>query len=211
MGKIIKKMQDGKQMICHKCVQCGKCCGVQNAYERHIPVTTFDVFNGAKILGISTEKFIDRYCIPVGRVEYRLKCQKGSTECIFLEKQPNGTRKCKIYSGRPFACHAFPMKLVTPDFDRIIIDEVSQIGDCNLNVPPRDVWDVLYESFGGKDNFSLAEKAKTLFVEVTKMYESLYDVRADNLFRKMLFHEGKSFGEKWNILRFWLMENMKNL
>lgn len=211
MGKIITSQKDGRQTIRHRCVHCGKCCGVQNVYERHIPVTTFDVFNGAQILGITTEEFIEKYCIPAGRVEYRLKCRKGSTECIFLEKQPNGTRKCKIYKGRPFACHSFPMKLVTREDFSMSIGEVSQIGDCNLNVPPKAVWDVLFESFGGKEEFNRAEKAKTLFCEVIRLYETLYSERADNLFREMLFHEGKSFEEKWNILLLWMKQNLNNL
>lgn len=99
-----------------KCQQCGQCC-----MNRHdIIVNPFDVYNGAKHLGITPEEFVITYLdaelgykskIPM----LLLKSDEETGFCPFLkfDVKGGGKFKCSIHAAKPGACANHPIGVVT--------------------------------------------------------------------------------------------------
>ncbi|MGC8595738.1 MAG: YkgJ family cysteine cluster protein [Candidatus Kryptoniota bacterium] len=91
---------------CYKGISCfNKCCADVNIF-----LTPYDVIRLKNNLGISSEEFLEKYCIvPIdARQQYpivmlRMNSDEGKS-CPFL--CPDG---CKVYKDRPWACRMFPI------------------------------------------------------------------------------------------------------
>lgn len=94
-----------------KCQQCGKCCMNRN----DIILNPFDIYNGAKYLGITTEEFILRYThIDLGReskipmVTLRSE-SNGFCPLLKFDVKDGCKFKCIIHEAKPGACSNHPI------------------------------------------------------------------------------------------------------
>lgn len=95
-----------------KCQQCGQCC----INRGDIIINPFDVYNGAKYLGISTTEFLTKYTniqlgghskIPI----VLLASNKNNGFCPLLkfDIKDGGKFKCMIHPAKPGACANHPI------------------------------------------------------------------------------------------------------
>ena len=97
-----------------KCQQCGKCC----MHRHDIIVNPFDIYNGAKYLGITTEEFVTKYLdTQLGaesKIPILLLKSNNAGFCPFLEfDSKNGCKfKCAINEAKPGACANHPIGVI---------------------------------------------------------------------------------------------------
>ena len=152
-----------------KCQQCGQCC-----MNRHdIIVNPFDVYNGAKYLGITPEEFIITYLdaelgskskIPI----LLLKSDEETGFCPFLkfDVKGGGKFKCSIHAAKPGACANHPIGVVTAcktdsdhdeEFTFIKVDQCEN-SKCDNDVLVKD-WVQPY--IDNVEDIRLAHKIQT--------------------------------------------------
>ena len=87
------------------CQGCGGCCA--GPEEGYVWLSDEETVAIAKFLGIAETEMRDKY---VRRVSQRLSLRekKPSRDCVFLESDDQGQRKCSIYSVRPMQCRTWP-------------------------------------------------------------------------------------------------------
>jgi len=85
-----------------ECTRCSKCCRFTPGY---VFLSSRDLKNISRILGMSAESVQERYCRVVGiNGFYRLSLkEKSNLDCIFW-----GDGGCSIYDGRPLQCQSYP-------------------------------------------------------------------------------------------------------
>ena len=94
-----------------KCQQCGKCC----MHREDIILNPFDVYNGAKYLGITPLEFIKEYCNAdlgsYSKIPIVLLATTKNGFCPLLEYdiKSGGKFKCKIHPAKPGACANHPI------------------------------------------------------------------------------------------------------
>lgn len=95
-----------------KCQQCGQCC----IGRGDIIISPFDVYNGAKYLGISTKDFIKKYTtvslggyskIPI--VLLASNPNNGFCPLLKYDIKDGGKFKCMIHPAKPGACANHPI------------------------------------------------------------------------------------------------------
>lgn len=102
--------------ITFKCHHCGKCCKGRDTDK--ILASPLDIYNGAKYLGITTDKFIENYidfhtgassCMLVGslKADYKGTCKLLTYEGSYA--------KCMIHSKKPLICALHPLGLIHGD------------------------------------------------------------------------------------------------
>ena len=91
--------------LAFECTQCGRCCA--GPEEGYVWVSEDDITAIANHLGILEGEMHRRYVRKVGR-RYTLIERAGNRDCIFLDTQPDGSRRCRIYSVRPVQCRTWP-------------------------------------------------------------------------------------------------------
>ncbi len=91
---------------CHKGISCfNKCCADVNIF-----LTPYDIIRLKNNLGISSQEFLDKYCIvPIdSHQQYPIVMLKMDSDanrsCPFLSAQG-----CRVYKDRPWACRMFPV------------------------------------------------------------------------------------------------------
>lgn len=91
--------------LAFECIGCGRCCA--GPEEGYVWLTDKEVVAIAEFLDIPEAEMRDRY---VRRVNERLSLRekKPSRDCVFLEADGLGERKCKIYLVRPLQCRTWP-------------------------------------------------------------------------------------------------------
>ena len=115
-----------------KCQQCGQCC----MHRHDIILNPFDVYNGAKYLGITTEEFIVKYLtmnigsnskIPM----LILNSDEKTGFCPFLELdiKAGGKFKCSIHPAKPGACANHPIGVIA---SRKLEDELETDGSSEF-------------------------------------------------------------------------------
>lgn len=122
MGKITSEnVPDGMKLIGEndefefECQRCGSCC----MNREDIIINSFDVFQGAKGLGIATKEFIEKYTLKtLGSFSKLPVVTLGHQEngmCHFLEfdYMDSGLFKCIINDFKPGACASHPLGLIT--------------------------------------------------------------------------------------------------
>jgi uncharacterized protein len=89
------------------CTQCGNCCTGGPGF---VWIKEGEVASLAKLLGITTDETIDRYCRMIGnRMSLREERNgQGSYDCVFLKEAPGGKRICGAYAARPAQCRQWP-------------------------------------------------------------------------------------------------------
>lgn len=94
-----------------KCQQCGKCCMDRG----DIILNPFDVYNGAKYLGIKPSEFLDKYCdidlgcnskIPIVLLK---TTENGFCPLLKYDIKDGGKFKCTIHPVKPGACANHPI------------------------------------------------------------------------------------------------------
>lgn len=94
-----------------KCQQCGRCCMNRD----DIILNPFDVYNGAKYLGISCEDFMHKYThVDLGHTSKMpmvlLKSGKnGFCPLLKFDVKDGGKFKCIIHAAKPGACSNHPI------------------------------------------------------------------------------------------------------
>jgi Fe-S-cluster containining protein len=99
--------QDGLKF---KCTGCGDCCTGAPGY---VWVNKEEIATLAKLVGLSVDKFEERYVREIG-VRKSLH-ERSNGDCVFFD---NVTRKCRVYSARPRQCRTWPFwdsNLKTPE------------------------------------------------------------------------------------------------
>jgi uncharacterized protein len=91
--------------LAFECIGCGRCCAEPE--EGYVWLTDKEVAAIAEFLKITETEMRESY---VRRVNERLSLRekKPSRDCVFLEGDDLGQRKCKIYSVRPLQCRTWP-------------------------------------------------------------------------------------------------------
>lgn len=99
-----------------KCQQCGQCC----MHRHDIILNPFDVYNGAKYLGITTDEFVSKYLdVELGADSkipmLLLKSDERTGFCPFLkfDVKGGGKFKCSIHAAKPGACANHPIGVIT--------------------------------------------------------------------------------------------------
>lgn len=94
-----------------KCQQCGRCC----MNREDIILNPFDVFNGARFLGITPKEFIDNNCkktlggtskIPMLLLK---TTDNGFCPLLKLDVKDGGKFKCTINPAKPGTCSNHPL------------------------------------------------------------------------------------------------------
>lgn len=94
-----------------KCQQCGKCC----MNRTDIIINPFDVYNGAKYLGIAPIEFVTKYCFPDlggnSKIPMVLLATSENGFCPLLkfDVKDGGKFKCMIHPVKPGACANHPI------------------------------------------------------------------------------------------------------
>lgn len=87
------------------CNNCGKCCHGRD----DMILQPYDLFNMAKALKLSTEKFVDKYCVFIKGSRslaplVLLKPIGATKRCPMLKNQ-----KCLVYNSKPRVCALYPL------------------------------------------------------------------------------------------------------
>ncbi len=87
------------------CQGCGRCCA--GPEEGYVWLTDKEAAAIAEFLGITDTEMRDKHVRRVGQ-RLSLREKKPSRDCVFLEADDQGHRKCSIYSVRPMQCRTWP-------------------------------------------------------------------------------------------------------
>jgi len=101
--------------LAFECTGCGSCCAGPG--EGYVWVTKEEIAAIAKHLGISQAEMRRKYVRRV-RTRFSLIERADNKDCIFLEADDQGNRKCRIYPVRPRQCRTWPFwgcNLAHPD------------------------------------------------------------------------------------------------
>jgi len=91
--------------LAFECQECGRCCA--GPEEGYVWVTLDDIATIANHLRIPLPEMQRRYVRRVGD-RFSLTEHPGSNDCVFLRTDPDGQRRCRVYSVRPVQCRTWP-------------------------------------------------------------------------------------------------------
>lgn len=97
-----------------KCQQCGKCC----MHRDDIILNPFDIYNGAKYLGITCEEFMLKYTVVnlggQSKIPIVLLKSEDNGFCSLLkfDIKDGGKFKCTIHEAKPGVCANHPIGVV---------------------------------------------------------------------------------------------------
>lgn len=98
-----------------ECQQCGRCC----VGRGDIIINPYDVYVGAKYLGISCEEFICKYTTPDYGRESRIPMvllasdeKTGYCPLLKYDVKDGGKFKCLVHEAKPGACRNHPIGIV---------------------------------------------------------------------------------------------------
>ena len=98
-----------------KCQRCGQCCVGRN----DIVLSSFDIYDGAKYLGITCQEFVEKYAnITLGRNSklpvLTLKIDdRGWCPFLKFDVKAGGLFGCSINDAKPGACRNHPIGIAT--------------------------------------------------------------------------------------------------
>lgn len=98
-------ISDKINFSCHKEIECfNKCCRDVNIF-----LTPYDIIRLKIALGITSQKFLDKYTVSPFSKEQKipiivLKLKEENKICPFAEKE-----RCDVYADRPRACRMYPI------------------------------------------------------------------------------------------------------
>lgn len=93
------------------CQQCGRCC----MHRGDIILNPFDIYNGAKYLGITTQEFMDKYTNVTLGANSKIpmvvlsSASNGYCPLLKLDVKDGGKFKCTINPAKPGACSNHPI------------------------------------------------------------------------------------------------------
>jgi len=91
--------------LAFECQGCGGCCA--GPEEGYVWVTEDDVEAIAATLKITVQEMMSKHVRKVGS-RMSLKEVPETKDCMFLEADSDGQRRCSIYSCRPIQCLTWP-------------------------------------------------------------------------------------------------------
>lgn len=91
--------------LAFECAQCGRCCA--GPEEGYVWVTEDEIVQIAAQLGILPEQMRRSYLRRVG-ANYTIIEQPQTNDCMFLQSDAQGNRRCTIYQVRPRQCRTWP-------------------------------------------------------------------------------------------------------
>lgn len=105
MDSLTKEMPWYAAGLAFECQECGGCCS--GPEEGYVWATDDEIAAMAEYLKISEAEMRSRYVRKVGRRQ-SLKEDKKTKDCLFLQPDGNGGKKCTIYPVRPIQCRTWP-------------------------------------------------------------------------------------------------------
>ncbi len=91
--------------LAFECTGCGNCCS--GPEEGYVWVTKEEIGGLAKVLGVAEADFRRQFVRRVG-IKYSLIEDPLSKDCVFLERDGQGGKKCLVYEARPMQCRTWP-------------------------------------------------------------------------------------------------------
>lgn len=101
--------------LAFECSECGRCCS--GPEEGYVWITADEIRAAAEFLRLPVEQFTARYAYRAGR-RMSLREKPGNADCVFLEPDADGNKRCTIYPVRPTQCRTWPfwsMNVSSPD------------------------------------------------------------------------------------------------
>jgi uncharacterized protein len=102
---------DSFRFACHKDLPCFNAC----CCDVNIVLTPYDLIRMKQALGISSEEFLEKYCLVASSSSQKLPIvmmrmrEGGKKQCHFV-----GDEGCTIYNDRPWACRTYPIGVASP-------------------------------------------------------------------------------------------------
>ena len=107
--------------LAFECTGCGNCCA--GPEEGYVWVTKEEMEGIAEYLGVSQAEMQRKYVRRI-RTRFSLTERADNKDCIFLEADGQGSRRCRIYSVRPRQCRTWPFW----GCNLLCIDDWAQAG-----------------------------------------------------------------------------------
>lgn len=199
-----------------KCQQCGQCCMNRD----DIILNPFDVFNGARYLGITCEEFVKNYThVQLGshsKIPMVLLRSSDNGFCPLLkfDIKDGGKFKCSIHPAKPGACANHPIGIArqynVEDGSEIV--SYVKVDQCSNSVSDEQqlVRDWVKASLDHQEEIAYAHKLQTgvskhfntrtfwlsmqVLVNIVRDYEQQKDVDKDKPFlSKMLLELPKTY------------------
>ena len=163
------------------CKQCGKCC----MNREDIILNPFDVYNGAKHLGIDVFEFIKRYTYSTlgskSKIPMLLLKTSDNGFCPLLkfDIKDGGKFKCIIHEAKPNACANHPIGIIRDTKDKNVDFEFVKVSQCSNSVSDKQhiVRDWVKNYLEHKEEIYIAHKLQILIQEY---YDSKYFYRFMN-------------------------------
>lgn len=150
------------------CQQCGRCC----MNRRDIILNPFDVFNGARYLGITCAEFMEKYTytdiggysmIPMVLLDTN---DQGWCPLLKFDVKDGGKFKCSIHPAKPGACANHPIGIVT---SKNVTDNTTTVRFVKVDQCPNSVSDEqqvvrdwCHSHFEHEEEIALAHDLQTL-------------------------------------------------
>lgn len=129
LGQNVKVIDENDTFNFH-CVQCGQCC----MNRRDIILNPFDIYNGAKYLGITCKEFFEKNCyislgghskIPMVLLD---TTDNGFCPLLKFDVKDGGKFKCTINPAKPGACSNHPIGVCfSMDKDTNTVEDIQYI------------------------------------------------------------------------------------
>ena len=158
------------------CKQCGKCC----MNREDIILNPFDIYNGAKYLGITCEEFLMRYTtIQLGghsKIPIVLLAQdeRGMCPLLKFDIKDGGKFKCSIHEAKPGVCANHPIGVVRGrknskiDADVNFI-KVDQCPNSMIDAKPQVIKDWVAKYIANQEDITFGHDMQTM---VTDYFDS---------------------------------------
>ena len=124
-----------------ECQRCGACC----MNRRDIILSPYDIYNGAKYLGITTTEFMQKYTyhslgnqskIPMILLETNKS--NGFCPLLKLDYKGSGKFKCAIHEAKPGACRNHPIGIMSSiHVDEETGETTTKTGYIKVNQCPQ--------------------------------------------------------------------------
>ncbi len=162
---------DANHVFQFKCSP-GVTCFTQCCQDVTIVLTPYDVMRMKKVLGISSDDFLDTYTIILSRDKKLiplvvLKMNEQDKKCPLVTKEG-----CSIYEDRPWPCRMFPLDMNDDGTFRIIADKSRCLGLQASEKWPISEWLV-------DQGIAIYQQMNDLFAQVTTPLQAM-DLDIDN-------------------------------
>lgn len=163
---------DENDTFTFECKQCGQCC----MHRRDIILNPFDVYNGAKYLGITPSEFLNKYTyssfggyskIPMVLLD---TSENGFCPLLKFDIKDGGKFKCTINPAKPGACSNHPIgvgyeKNTTDNTTEYLFIKVNQCDNSQKTDKQQTVKEWIKPYTDNLDSIQVAHEIQTLCSE----------------------------------------------